>query len=204
MLTYIRSIALVVISFFVFSISAQAACYPSADLALGRADPILASNQGVSPEIIVPLTKVARFYLNTSNKHFWTTNPTELGANWCATSASFTLEGYSYQSGIFNVSSQMFSGGSPVYRFRNSQNGAYFYTISDTERLVVMANLPQYQYEGIAWYAEAAQVGNTKPVYRFYNATNSAHFYTSNEEERQSILKNLPSYVLEGIVFWAW
>jgi lysyl endopeptidase len=67
-----------------------------------------------------------------------------------------------------------------------------------------MANFPQYQYEGIAWYAAAVQVGNSKPVYRFYNATNGSHFYTSSEAERQSILKNLPSYALEGIVFWAW
>lgn len=44
-------------------------------------------------------------------------------------------------------------GTSPVHRFRSSATGAEFYTIDAAERDYIIANLPAWQHEGIAWYA---------------------------------------------------
>ena len=44
------------------------------------------------------------------------------------------------------------TGTNPVYRFFNTQIRSHFYTISEAERDWVINNLPQYVYEGIAWY----------------------------------------------------
>lgn len=206
MITFTRFTTLFLSSFLAFSSLAQAECSTTMELALRRLQPCLSKNSAdcFRDGNSVPLTKVARYYLSSTGTHFWTTNPAEMGTNWCQSNAAYTVEGYSYQSGIFNVASSTFTGSAPVHRFRNTQNSGYFYTISESERLIVMANMPQYLYEGVAWYAATAQIGNTKPVYRFYNTVQGGHFYTSNETERQVVLTNFPSYVPEGIAFWAW
>jgi peptidyl-prolyl cis-trans isomerase A (cyclophilin A) len=41
----------------------------------------------------------------------------------------------------------------PIYRFFNTENGEYFYTPSTVERDDIEDNLPDYQPEGIAYYA---------------------------------------------------
>lgn len=45
------------------------------------------------------------------------------------------------------------SGAKPVYRFYNTVAGGHFFTISEEEKNYVQENLPQYQYEGIGFYA---------------------------------------------------
>lgn len=206
--TFLRSLALVITSFFTLLTSAQAVCLTTFEQAYGYTDPACAPGMMcaayIRPGSMIPLTKVARYYLTATGTHFYTTNPSEMGANWCTTTPAFAFEGYAFSSGIFNVSASNFAGGSPVYRFRNTQNGGYFYTIWDAERSIVTTNYPQFVFEGIAWYASINQIGNTKPVYRFSNSVNGGHFYTSNESERAYILQNLPQYAPEGIAFWAW
>ena len=41
----------------------------------------------------------------------------------------------------------------PIYRFLNTDTGAHFYTPSETERTAIEDNLPNYNSEGIAFYA---------------------------------------------------
>ena len=41
----------------------------------------------------------------------------------------------------------------PIYRFFNPTTGAHFYTPSEAERDNVEANLPEFQSEGVAYYA---------------------------------------------------
>lgn len=200
----VRSAVLMLASFFAFQISAHAECFYSQELAFGRSETIGSFDQGASQPTRIPLTKVARFYVRATGKHFWTIGPSEIGTDWCAGNSSFSFEGYGSTAGSFNVSNRAFAGGSPVFRFRNSQNGDYLYTISDEERIAVLANAPQYMYEGVAWFASMNQIGNAQPVHRFFSAANGAHFYTSNETERLNVLANFPSYESEGIAFWAW
>ena len=54
-------------------------------------------------------------------------------------------------------------GTKPVYRFFNTQTRAHFYTISKEERDWVRNNLPQYEYEGIAWCCYPGDAIDTSP-----------------------------------------
>jgi hypothetical protein len=91
----------------------------------------------------------------------------------------------------------------PVYRFFNTQTGTHFYTTSTSERDSVIANLPQFRFEGEAFKAASGPSAGLKPVYRFFNTQNGVHFYTISESERDFIQANLPQYRLEGVAYHA-
>ena len=91
----------------------------------------------------------------------------------------------------------------PVHRFYNFATRAHFYTPSSAERDYVLANLPTYAYEGVAFYGYAAQAGNSYPVYRLYNRSNRRHFYTMARSERDSVLAKYPEMTNEGISWYA-
>jgi uncharacterized protein (DUF1800 family) len=95
------------------------------------------------------------------------------------------------------------AGLSPVYRFFNLQKGTHFYTISQIERDVVIANWPQiFVFEGPVFSAYTQQVPGTVGVTRFYNVQTGAHFYTDSPDEVAYVLKNFPQFVLEGVVYY--
>lgn len=95
------------------------------------------------------------------------------------------------------------SARSAVFRFYNTQTGAHFFTINAAERDSVIATLPQYLYEGAAFYAYPSTVSNLSPVFRFYNATTKAHFYTISAAERDSVIKANPVFAYEGPKWYA-
>ncbi len=87
----------------------------------------------------------------------------------------------------------------PVYRFYNATTGAHFYTQSTGERDFVLASVPSFKYENIAFYAYAAPIASqATPVYRFYNARTQAHFYTHSEGERNYVQTSLKDFAYEG------
>jgi M6 family metalloprotease-like protein len=87
----------------------------------------------------------------------------------------------------------------PVYRFNT---GTYhFYTASESEKNALLASMPGWTLEGIAFYADAGSVAQDLPVYRFNTGT--YHFYTISEAEKNYILANIPGFVLEGVAFYA-
>ena len=91
-----------------------------------------------------------------------------------------------------------------VYRFLDILTGDHFYTISESEENYVLTTLPQYQLEGIAYYAYESQQEGTSPVYRFVDTQTGGHFYTISESEENYVLTTFPQYQLEGIVFYAY
>jgi hypothetical protein len=91
----------------------------------------------------------------------------------------------------------------PVFRFFNTRTGTHFYTTSTSERDQVIANLPQFSFEGEAFKAASGASPGLKPVYRFFNTQNGVHFYTISESERDFIQANLPQYNLEGVAYHA-
>ncbi|MCX6766049.1 MAG: hypothetical protein NT136_03785 [Candidatus Moranbacteria bacterium] len=97
---------------------------------------------------------------------------------------------------------------SPVYRFYSSNNKAYFYTISQTEKDKVIANYSdnEWKYEGIKFYAYKNQEGDLKPVYRFWSSKNRSHFYTISQTEKDKLISNYSDYEwkYEGIAFYAY
>lgn len=96
-----------------------------------------------------------------------------------------------------------FTGLVPVYRFLNRQTGAHFYTIDAAERDLVIASMPQFNYEGEAFLVSPTAQDGLLPVHRFYNTVNGVHLYTISEDEKSYIEANLPRYVYEGVAYHA-
>jgi Subtilase family/Repeat of unknown function (DUF5648)/Bacterial pre-peptidase C-terminal domain len=97
--------------------------------------------------------------------------------------------------------------GSTVYRFFRPDVGVHFYTASETERDSLIANLPQYTYEGASYNAapeNADPLTGAKPVFRFFNKNTGVHLYTISEAERNSIRNNLSNYNFEGIAYYGY
>ncbi len=90
-----------------------------------------------------------------------------------------------------------------AYRFYNSQTSAHFYTSSESERDSVIASLPQFHYEGLAFWVAASASSGMSPVYRFYNRQTGVHFYTISDQERDHIQANLPQLHYEGVAYYA-
>jgi lysyl endopeptidase len=92
----------------------------------------------------------------------------------------------------------------PVYRFYSATSRVHFFTASTSDRDYVLNNIPQYAYEGIAFYAYAASATGLSPVYRFYNTTTNGHFYTASSAEVNYINAYLtPAFVAEGVGWYA-
>ena len=89
--------------------------------------------------------------------------------------------------------------GAPVYRFAKISSGAYFYTGSQWEADNIRDNLPDFRYEGIAFYQSDAASGT--PVYRFANRDNGGYFYTASAWERDNTIANYPNMRYEGSTF---
>jgi len=92
---------------------------------------------------------------------------------------------------------------SPVFRFYNTKTGTHFYTISQAERDGVIANYPQFAYEGAVFYAFTTAQSGMLPVYRFYNNSLGTHFYTQSETEKNYVIANYPVFTYEGAVYYA-
>jgi hypothetical protein len=91
----------------------------------------------------------------------------------------------------------------PVYRFYNFATGSHFYTPVGAERDYVLANLPTYAYEGVAFYAYNVQVPGSSAVYRFYNRDTRRHFYTISKPEHDYVVATFPQFVDEGVSWFA-
>jgi len=90
-----------------------------------------------------------------------------------------------------------------VFRFYNVDTGVHFYTASAGERDAVLANYPQFQFEGNAF--DVASNKDAGPeVFRFYNHDTGTHFYTASEAERDTVKATLSNYEYEGIAYTAY
>jgi hypothetical protein len=139
-----------------------------------------------------------RFYNGATGAHFYTVSAAERDHVRNTLSPPYNFEGEA-----FRVASLYAPGLSPVHRFYNTQNGVHFYTISETERAYVVANLPHYTYEGVAYHASEVAGANLIPFHRFYVPSKGFHFYTASEEEKNQIIANLGAvYRYEGIGYY--
>lgn len=143
---------------------------------------------------------VFRFYNLITGIHLFTRGSSErdyiLGA----------LPSYQYERSVFSVRSASEPGLLPVYRFRNRNNGAYFYSLDPTE-VNTVNNIPYFTLEGVAWYARspsAPGVG-TIPLHRFMYKPTGSHFYSYSSSEVAYIQSSLSHlYQYEGIGFYVW
>jgi hypothetical protein len=144
----------------------------------------------------LPDGTVYRFFNPQVGVHFYTASKTERD------SVIDNLPQYQYEGASFKAFTEQeadsLTGAKPVYRFFNENTGVHLYTINELERTTIQDNFPNYNFEGIAYYAYETQQIDTIPLYRFYNPVIDAHFYTPSAVERDSIIQNLPDYQLEG------
>ncbi len=67
------------------------------------------------------------------------------------------LPNYTFEGEAFHSYTAEVQGSIPIHRFYNPTVGAHFYTPVEAEREAVETGLPDYQYEGIAYYALPAE-----------------------------------------------
>lgn len=97
-------------------------------------------------------------------------------------------------------------GGTPasVHRFLNIRTGSHFYTMSAEEKSSIERNLPQFRYEGQAFFALSSSDVPLSPVYRFYSIYTGTHFYTIDPEERDYVRQYYWQYfAYEGVSWYA-
>ena len=151
---------------------------------------------------LVTGSTVYRFFRPDVGVHFYTASETERDSI-INNLAQYSYEGESYLAA--SETADPLTGSRPVYRFFNNSTGAHLYTMSEAERDSIGSNLPNYTYEGVAYYGYESDRPGASPLYRFYNPVIDAHFYTPSTVERDSILATLPDYQLEsadGIAFY--
>jgi Ca2+-binding RTX toxin-like protein len=94
---------------------------------------------------------VFRFFNTSNGTHFYTVSEAERDSI-IANLPHYKFEGTAYYAYETNV------GGAheELYRFFRADNGTHFFTTSEAERDNIMASLPHYRYEGIAYYVDLA------------------------------------------------
>jgi len=92
----------------------------------------------------------------------------------------------------------------PVYRLKAEKLNTYFYTISESEKDMLVRDYANvWKYDGIAFYAyppERRPVGS-KPVYRFWSPTFGTHFYTMDDREKAAMEAQTKTWTLEGVAW---
>ena len=114
------------------------------------------SFEGGSYTSVDPLTgmpepmPVYRFLNEDTKVHLYTISEREREA--VAELDNFSFEGEAFSAYDTEIGAEV-AGSIPIFRFFNTSTGAHFYTPSTTERDNVEANFPDFQSEGIAYYA---------------------------------------------------
>lgn len=93
---------------------------------------------------------VYRFYNRVSGTHLYTASESEKNKVIRELSDVYTFEG-----GAWFARPDPYPGWVPVYRFFNRQTGTHFYTHNEVERAHVLATLPHYALEGVAYWVRS-------------------------------------------------
>jgi len=102
---------------------------------------------------------VFRFFNTATGTHFYTNKMAErdyVVATW----PQFAFEGPAF----YAMPGAGADGRIELFRFFNTSTGAHFYTASTAERDSVLATLPQFNYEGVAFFVYAAAGDPTPPA----------------------------------------
>ncbi|MCB2018772.1 MAG: hypothetical protein KDF54_14870 [Hydrogenophaga sp.] len=101
------------------------------------------------------LSPVYRFYNRTAGVHFYTISEDEKNSI-IANLPQYTYEGPAYYASKVPGENML----KPLFRFYILSKGVHFFTASSTEADSIKANLPDYKYEGIAYYVLLGQAEN--------------------------------------------
>ena len=90
---------------------------------------------------------VYRLYNSETGRHFYTASLDEMRQ-------VDARPEWGYEKVAFHAYAAAGDGRDEVYRFFQTQIGIHFYTTSDAEKASIQANLPDYRYEGVAFYTD--------------------------------------------------
>lgn len=143
--------------------------------------------------------RVYRFFNAATSSHFFTASVEERNTI-VGTNPTLVYEGAAFGA------RQTPSGGAgeiSVYRFLNTATGSHFYTASAQERDSIIASLPAFAYEGVAYYAYGGgEASIHTALHRFFNTANGTHFFTASAAEKDNIIATLGQYRYEGIAYY--
>ncbi len=137
---------------------------------------------------------IYRFYNLQTGKHFYS-------AAQEAVSVAYNDDAFIFEGPAFGTAGNQ-AGTSAVYRFYSAERNSHFYTISDVERDKVIAEIPDFAYEGVAYNAFLSSAQGGDALYRFYNTNTNSHFYTTSVTERDSVINGQGDFVYEGIAYY--
>lgn len=90
----------------------------------------------------------------------------------------------------------------PVYRFRNTGNGTYYYTASEAKRYtLIRTSAKKWSFSGVSFTADASATANTFPLFRLYNTLTHKYTYTAYASSRDRLLAVRPrQWKVDGTV----
>ncbi len=147
------------------------------------------------------IVEIFRFFEYQQGYHFYTSSEAERDSVQQQIDngeLSYNYEGASFSALAEDDNADLLTGAKPVYRLFDSTTGSHVYTISEKEKNSIVDNLPNYSFEGTAFYAYDEPQDNTIPLYRLYDSELGTHFYTPSVTEKDNALESLPQYSLEG------
>ena len=90
----------------------------------------------------------------------------------------------------------------PVHRFYSKAYKGHFFTIDEAEKDGLIANNPNWRYEGVAYLAFTNRVSGTVPLFRFWSKGYRGHFYTVSEAEMRTVRDTNPNWRYEGVAYY--
>ena len=91
-----------------------------------------------------------------------------------------------------------------VWRFHSPTYKGHFYTIDEAEKDSLVANSPNWEFEGAAYRAHETKTLGTVALHRFYSAAYKGHFYTIDEAEKDSLVANNRNWSYEGRAYYVY
>jgi len=140
---------------------------------------------------------VYRLYQQSTGRHLFSANSTEIDILTGVSASDYINEGIAYQ--VQEGADQ------DLYRFFQPYTGLHFYSANSEERDHLI-NLSQsgYIYEGVAYkvFSASSAPQGSSSVSRFYDPVASTHFYTANLEEQRILEVTHPSWIMEGTAWY--
>ena len=173
---------------------------------IGDSDIPVIKDRLINPDDRFEMTDIHRFYQSEKGFHLYTSDIIEI--DHIKQQSAIGNLNYNYEAEKYTVlgsdkdrlTGEAIEGVEPVYRFFNTETGAHLYTMNDAEKDAILDSLPNYNFEGIKYYAFESQPENleTIPVYRMLNSQSGAHLFTIDQNEIDGIQATLPHFSMEN------
>jgi len=147
---------------------------------------------------------VYRFWSDANQRHFYTISSSERDTVF----DTYATIIWQYEGEVYQATPLSNCNGQSVFRFWSDTYQGHFYTMSVSEKNVVIANYPDtiWQYEGEAFCAQSSKASNATELYRFWSDQNNGHFYTASAGEKDLVIANYPDHIwrYEAVNFYVY